>query len=300
MGVKQDIKFYNLIFIGLMFSLLFFLISCTENATPKKITFLRIAILPDQNKDNLQKKYAPLLNHIHAQTKLENELLIPDSYQQLLDWFIAGKVDLALLGGVTYVNAHINIQAVPLVMREIDTKFTSVALIKSTHLATSLKELEGVSLSFGSKLSTSGHLMPRHFLSQQDIVPELFFSSVMYSGAHDITAELVRDGKVTVGIANTRIVDEMFDDGRLKKNEVKRIWQSPPYADYVWAIQKSIDTKQVISIRNAFLSLNKTDAGKKILKSLGARYFIPSNHEKFEQLEQTIIQQKKMTQTNDK
>jgi phosphonate transport system substrate-binding protein len=41
--------------------------------------------------------------------------------------------------------------------------------------------------------------MPRHFLAQQNTVPEMFFSAVRYSDNHDKTAAWVRDGVVDLG-----------------------------------------------------------------------------------------------------
>jgi ABC-type phosphate/phosphonate transport system substrate-binding protein len=38
--------------------------------------------------------------------------------------------------------------------------------------------------------------MPRYFLKEMDIIPEVFFSDTRYSGKHDLTAYWVRDGLV--------------------------------------------------------------------------------------------------------
>ena len=132
--------------------------------------------------------------------------------------------------------------------------------------------------SFGSELSTSGHLMPRHFLrSEWQIEPEAFFSAVTYSGTHDRTAQLVRDGAVDIGVANAAVIRQMLDDGRLRNGEIEVVWQTPPYPDYVWAVQREMPAQLKTRLRDAFMSLTPTRAEHvAILNSLGAQKYLPA------------------------
>ena len=102
----------------------------------------------------------------------------------------------------------------------------------------------------------------------------------------------MRDGKVEVGILNSSVAAEMFRDGRLTWDKVKIIWESPPYADYVWAIQPDINKAQRTSIRDAFMQMNQDANDRALLQSLGANYFIPALHEDFSVLEQIILKTK--------
>ncbi|MCP4503948.1 MAG: PhnD/SsuA/transferrin family substrate-binding protein [Deltaproteobacteria bacterium] len=61
-------------------------------------------------------------------------------------------------------------------MREVDRSFQSVFIAHKDSGLTSLSGLEGKRFSFGSKGSTSGHLMPRHHLaSKYSLSPECDF-----------------------------------------------------------------------------------------------------------------------------
>ena len=264
--------------------------ACSRDDGARTVETLRIAVLPDQSEAKLRLKYQPLLDYIETHTGLHCELLIPESYDQLLQWFIDRQIDMARFGGVAYVKAHLQARAAALVMRDVDAHFRSVALVHADYPADSLQDLAGASLAFGDRLSTSGHFMPRYFLQQQDIIPEKYFSEVRYSGAHDRTAEWVRDGKVEAGLVNAVIVDEMFLDGRLGRENVRIIWVSPPYADYVWALQPDISKQQGILMRDAFLQMNQGAEGKLLLQELGGNYYIPAGHDDFSRLEQVILE----------
>ena len=272
---------------GLLLSLL--AVACSQDESVRSVEVLRVALLPDQNDSLLRDRYQPLLEHIESSTGLPYTLEIPDSYDQLLQWFDDKRIDMALFGGVTYVMAHLNSGAMPLVMRDVDGRFRSVGLVRADNPARSLRELEGASLAFGSRLSTSGHVMPRYFLQQQGINPEAFFAEVQYSDAHDGTAERVRDGKVTLGIANSGVVHEMFRDGRLAPDNVRILWESPAFSDDVWALQPDISRQQRASIRDSFLHMNQRVEERLLLDSLGANYYIPAGHDDFVKLEETIL-----------
>lgn len=277
---------------NLCFALLvsFFIAACSQENSTRTIETLSVAVLPDQSEEKIRSKYQPFLNHIKLHTGLNTRLIIPASYDELLQLFVSKKVEMALFGGVTYVMAHKQAKALPLVMRDVDGRFKSVAIVRVDNPAKNIQDLKGASISFGSSLSTSGHFMPRYFFQQDNIIPETFFSQILYSGAHDLTAEWVRDGKVDAGIANSGVVHQMFMDGQLSKDKLKIIWESPPFSDYVWAVQPDINKQQRTLIRDVFLHMNQDDEDELILRNLGANYYIPAVQEDFSSLAQ-IVQQ---------
>jgi len=247
---------------------------------------IRIAPLPDHAPELMRERYQPVVDYLAKQTGIKTELVIADSYQHLLDLFHAGDIDIANFGGVTFIKARKLDGAKPMVLRDVDGLFSSVVLVNNDIKAEGLQALKGKAFAFGSNLSTSGHLMPRYYFAKQNIIPEDFFSSIEYSGAHDKTAYLVRDKKVSGGVANSGIVDEMYRDGRINESDVRLLWESPTYADYVWAIQPNISTKIKTRFESAFLNLQASiPAHKMLLDNLGAGYYVTANNNDFSVLE---------------
>lgn len=247
---------------------------------------LKIGILPDESVDVLLKRYTPLFQYLSKELDVPYDLKIPASYEDLLKQFSRGDIDLAYFGGFTFIQANHISNAVPLVMRDIDVRFTSYFFSRNGTPPKQLQDFKGKSFAFGSKLSTSGHLMPRYFLKEREIIPETFFSKVQYSGSHYITATWVRDGAVDIGVANSKIIDKMFRDGVLNQSDIQILWQTPPYPDYVWAIQPRFGLSTRTRITNAFLSLspsNKEHAA--ILAGVDANGFLPASVSDFAQLD---------------
>ncbi len=274
----------------MLFVQVFFIYACSSNEENNKtISILRIGVLPDENKEKLLQRYTPLCEYISKQIGVPYDLVIPKSYSDLSDLFHEQKVDLVYFGGYTFVKAHTLDAAVPLVMRDVDISSTSYFLAKTDSPLQKLADFKGMKFSFGSWISTSGHLMPRYFLKEMELVPENFFCEVSYSGKHELTAEWVAEGRVDLGVANQMVIETMYKDGRLNINDVRIIWQTPPYPDYVWALSPSIKKNMQIKIRDAFLSLSKTNSfHSEILAGVGATSFLPCGINEFTKLKMVI------------
>lgn len=255
--------------------LLTFLYPWAPSEYPRSI---RVGVLPDQSAEKLAARYTLLLAHLVRETGLPFELVIPADYDELLQMFYAKNIDLAYFGGLTFLKAHERSGAVPLAMRDVDARFRSYFLVNATEPATSIAEMRGGTLAFGSRLSTSGHLMPRYFMVESGIDPEGHFGEIVYSGSHDATAMLVRDGEADLGAANGEIIERMFSENRLNRNEIRILWKTPPYPDYVWAIRKEIDGSVRRNIQDAFIALSPGIADhSKVLLVLGAQGFLPAS-----------------------
>ena len=263
--------------------------ACSDPVHAPSTESLRVGVLPDEDAEALQDRYASLFEFLSRETGLTYELVIPASYDALLTQFSEGQVDLAYFGGATFVKANSKYGAIPLVMRDVDSQFTSVFLVAGDSPLT-LETLKGKRFSFGSRLSTSGHFMPRHFLRhEQGITAEDYFSSIRYSGKHDRTAYWVRDGEVDAGVANSEIIQTMLVDGRLGSEDIRTIWITPPYVDYVWAAHPQISQAQRERIQHAFLKLSIDDPQHKaVLSKLGADAFYPASTNDFSVLKQVM------------
>ena len=269
--------------------LVFQMFACSVPESEPSIEVLRIGILPDEGDDELRERYVPLLEFLSRASELPCKLVIPNNYAELVRQFGEGQIDLAYFGGVTFVNARSQHGAVPLVMRDVDSNFTSVFMVADENFK-DLEGLQGKRFSFGSRLSTSGHLMPRHFLhTERSIDPEKYFGSIEFSGKHDLTAYRVRDGEVDAGVANAEIVRKMFADGRLQPGDIRIIWTTPPFPDYVWAVHPRIHPVTREKIQQAFLQLSTDNPHETaILSRMGTAGFYPASVNDFSMLRQIM------------
>jgi phosphonate transport system substrate-binding protein len=288
--------------LALSFFLLATLYACTKDQ-PDPVPLsdpIRVAVLPDQSIDKLLLQFEPLLDYLASTTSLKYELEIPPGYSELLDRFDAGQIDLAWFGGLTFTRAELRSQAVPLVFRDIDLRFASCYLARTSDTRKSVTGFEGEQFSFGPVLSTSGHLMPRFFMAADNLDPEQFFAATRHSAGHDQTAAWVADGTVDLGVANCSIVQSLIENESLHSREIHIIGTTPPYSNYVWAISPSLDSRTKLVIRDAFLSLDvTTPEHRKLLRAQGANTFLPAKSEDFQDIRNAAIMASMLTENND-
>ena len=189
---------------------------------------------------------------------------------------VSGQVDLAWLGGITFVQARLRSGGAvePLVQRVEDEDFRSVFVTRADSGIDSLEDLRGRDLAFGSPSSTSGHLMPRHHLLAAGIDPERDLR-VAYSGAHDATALAVAGGRVDAGALNASVWEALAADGRIDPDELVAFFRTPGYHDYNWTAGPSLDAAARDGIAEAFLALSGSPSATSACRASASRARAP-------------------------
>lgn len=263
------------------FAAAFALPAVAENAV------LRVSAIPDEAPTELQRKFAPLGKYLEAQTGMKVVFTPVTDYAAVVESLATKKIDLAWLGGFTFVQAKIrtNGTAIPIAQREEDAKFTS-KFITADPAIKSLADLKGRTFAFGSPSSTSGSLMPRFFLQQAGLNPEKDFRNVAFSGAHDATVAFVAAGKAEAGVLNASVWDKLVEQKKVDTDKVRVFATTPPYFDYNWTVRGDLDPALVKKLTNAFLNLDPANPEhKEILALQRAARFIPTQKENYDGIE---------------
>jgi phosphonate transport system substrate-binding protein len=208
-------------------------------------------------------------------------------YAAVVESLATKKIDLAWLGGFTYVQAKIrtNGTAIPIVQREEDAKFTS-KFITADPAIKSLNDLRGKTFAFGAPSSTSGSLMPRYFLQQAGLNPEKDFKNVAFSGAHDATVAFVAAGKADAGVLNASVWDKLVEAKKVDTDKVRVFATTPPYFDYNWTVRGDLDPALIKKLTDAFLKLDPNNPDDKEIMALQrASKFIPTKKENYDGIE---------------
>lgn len=249
---------------------------------------LRVSAIPDEAPTELQRKFKPLGDYLKKELGTEVQFTPVTDYAAVVEGLANGKIDLAWLGGFTFVQAKLRTQggAQPLVQRAEDEKFTSRFIVPTASPARSLADLKGGTFAFGSPSSTSGHLMPRHFLLQAGIDPDKHFKTVAYSGAHDATVAFVASGRADAGVLNASVMDKLVETGNPNAAKVRVLATTPPYYDYNWTVRPGLDAALARRIADAFLKLDAANPEhKEILALQRASKFIPTKASNYDGIE---------------
>jgi phosphonate transport system substrate-binding protein len=255
----------------------------------KEATAVRITGIPDENPTELQRKYQPMVDYLQKALGEPVKYIPVTDYGAAVQALIAGQIDFAWLGGFTHVQSRNMAKVSPLCMRDIDREFKSVFIANTDSGVHKVDDLKGKKFAFGSKSSTSGHMMPRHFLSREFKIDSAgdFDGEPVFSGAHDATAKIVESGKVAAGALNAEVWKRMVAAGTIDTARVKVIWTTPGYVDYVWTARNAVSEVLRNKFRTAFLALDPSNPEhKKVLALQGANKFVAASAGDFDAIEE--------------
>ena len=208
-------------------------------------TVFYISGIPDQNKSDTNNAFIELASILSEATGLDVRYREVFDYAAVVSGFARGEIHLAWFGGLTGVQGRALLDgSVAVVHRIEDTGFTSVFIAGANTDIHSLEDIRGHSFTFGSESSTSGHLMPRYFLSRAGLNPEADFAGVIgYSGSHDRTIELVSNGAFDSGALNDLVWDRYVREGLIDMNRVRFLMYTPEYFNYNFSMpsKESVD-----------------------------------------------------------
>ncbi len=251
-------------------------------------TVLRVSAIPDEAPTELQRKFKPLGDYLKKETGLDVQFTPVTDYAAVVEGLANNKIDLAWLGGFTFVQARIrtNGGAVPIVQRAEDEKFTSKFIVPIDSPVKTLADLKGKTFAFGGPSSTSGHLMPRFYLMRDGINPDTDFKTVAFSGAHDATVAFVASGRADAGVLNSSVMDKLVESANPNAARVRVLATTPPYYDYNWTVRPGLDPAITKKLTDAFLKLDPANPEhKEILALQRASKFIPTRSSNYDGIE---------------
>ena len=262
--------------------------SSSPGALAQPAGVLRVSAIPDEAPTELQRKFKPLGDYLKQETGLDVQFIPVTDYAAVVEGLATNKLDLAWLGGFTYVQARLrtNGGVVPIVQRAEDAKFTSRFIVPLNSPAKTLADLKGKTFAFGAPSSTSGSLMPRYYLLQAGIDPERDFKSVAFSGAHDATVAFVAAGRAEAGVLNASVMDKLLESHNANAEKVRVLAVTPPYFDYNWTVRPGLDPALTRKLTDAFLKLDPTKpAMKEIMDLQRASKFVPTQNSNYDGIE---------------
>lgn len=165
--------------------------------TPTNSADWRIGFDPRLEPKDDVRQAASLANWLSRKTGLSFSVHVSERDGNVVDDLCAGKVDFAIVGTVSYLQANDRCGASILVRgRNAEGQDTcrAAVIVSSESPLQFIQDLRGASFAFGAPNSTQGHLIPRLMLQQAGLRLE-DFSAYIYTGSHAVTANAVTSGR---------------------------------------------------------------------------------------------------------
>ena len=194
---------------------------------------------PDREKNDAT--YRPLAEYLSAKLKRPVELRTVDSWEGLAKSLANGETDLALMGPWGYVlaNHQAGAQVISTILYDGKPEYFAIMVTHPASGINSPADLKGRTFAFGDKGSTSGYLIPLHYLMQQGITPEKYFSKVVHT-SHQAIETQVTQGVLDAGADYNRNRNAMIEQGLIKAEQSKIIWTSVPLPNDAFAVSSAL------------------------------------------------------------
>lgn len=217
---------------------------------------------PDREKND--STYKPLANYLAAKLGRTVELRTVDTWEGLTKSLANGETDLALMGPWGYVlaNHEAGAQAISTILYDGKPEYFALMITHPDSGIQTVQDLKGRTFAFGDKGSTSGYLIPLHYFMTQGINPDTYFSKVLYT-KHQAIETQVAAGQLDAGADYNRNRTAMIEQGLIKAERSKIIWQSAPLPNDAFAVSKAIfQDKSLVGKLQAALAATGAELAK--------------------------------------
>jgi phosphonate transport system substrate-binding protein len=261
---------------------------------------LRISGIPDSAGTEIDALAEAVQTYLGEQLGVEVEYVNATNYDAAVAMIGSNKVDLGWFGGVTGVDAVDACagEARMIATRAKDLQFKTYFIANRAvvdagrvgpvdSLEALKPQLEGLSFTFGNLRSTSGHIMPRHFMTAAGIDLEHGVKGgAKNQDNHTMTLDMVADGRVDVGALNYTNYEQASDD---KKQQAVKIYETPTYVDYCLVARDSLGEELVAKIRDAFTQLDaNVSAHRAMLDAFKAERFIAAESSQWQMIRDVV------------
>ena len=253
--------------------------ACVNNESSKPILYF--SGIPDQNISTWSERYSILENYLTEELGVEVKGIPSKDYASVVIAFEQDQIQLGWFGGLSGVQARMLVEGSNAVaQRARDAEFQSVFVVGHSVTAESLPDLKGLTFTFGSESSTSGHLMPRHYLVESGVDPDTdFYSAPGYSGSHDKTWLLVQTGAFEAGALSEAVWDKAVAEGRADTSQVREMLRTPEYYDYNWTVRPGLDSIYGEGFESRLVSALLNIEDPEILNLFSAERFIATSND---------------------
>lgn len=248
---------------------------------------IKVGLGPQQpTQADTKRVWEPVYTAICDKVGATLELQVANDWAGIATALANEQIDVAQMGPWGYVLAKINGGARIINTMLVNGKPTYKAIIVARPDLTVTKfpeDAKGLSMQMLDVGSTSGWLVPTHFMKGKGIEPKTFFGKYA-EGASAAAAQMATvGGQVDLATGWDTHRNIMIKNGTIKEDANKVIWESDPLPNEVVAVRKGMDAEMAKKLQVAFASIT----GEEVAKQLPYPYtgYIPGTDEPYMVLE---------------
>ncbi|MBX3067002.1 MAG: PhnD/SsuA/transferrin family substrate-binding protein [Anaerolineae bacterium] len=204
------------------------------------------------------------------------------SWQERYAQLDAGEVDAAWICGLPYVTradaaaSQIELLCAPVMQGDRYASkpiYFSDVVVRSDSAFQRFEDLRGTRWAINERGSHSGYNVVRWYLANHGLNGD-FFGSVIESGGHLLSLQLVLNGEVDAAAIDSTVLETELRSDPTLAQRIRVIEAMGPSPIPPYVVQKSLPNEDKRRLRQAFLTIHEDSRGRHILAKGGYERFV--------------------------
>ena len=259
---------------------------------PAGFTRLRVSSTPHLDPGNLKTTHQPLADYLAGHLRVEVEMQVAESYDEVGQQLGRGEVDLAEFSPFAYVRAiAANPGLLPIADSISEGSATSGAyvVVRAESALHTLEDLRGKSLGFVDPASTSGYLLPMRMFKERGIDPATYFSLVEFTGNHEALLLSVLEGRIDSGATYQGAMPALQRSKGIDPLSFRIIAKTGRSPHDVFCVRPGLPAEVTAELERLLLSVSSaTPDGRRILAPMAVNGFTPHDEHRYDEVREAF------------
>lgn len=203
------------------------------------------------------------------------DFVLFSNYEAQVKALLSNKIDIAWNTNLAYVSCDSQLggKAKLIAMRDTDLGFTTVIIAKKDAQLTTLGDLRGQTVAFGSKDSAQAAVIPEYFLIEAGLQADKDYTALRFNsdvGKHGDTGTSEREvvhavlsGEAAAGALGKSAWDHLQTTGSAA--ELMAIWTSPPYSHCCFTALPQFDSELTAHFVETLMKMDYNNPAHKVI-----------------------------------
>jgi phosphonate transport system substrate-binding protein len=234
---------------------------------------LTMGIIPLEAPRTMYAQFTPLAKYLSEELGVKVRLMVGKDYQATMDAMGQGLCQFAYLTPTTYPkcrkqNPDADVRPLVRFLKKGKGTYRSCIIVAKDSTAKTVADLKGGKFAFGSKDSTSSHLMPRSMIVGAGLDIDKDLAVYKYLGSHTNAAMAVKNGAFDAAGVKESVANDFQEKGFARILAV-----SADIPEFPICVSKHLSPELVAKLEAALLKLSaENEAHKPVIAAINKKY----------------------------
>jgi phosphonate transport system substrate-binding protein len=214
--------------------------------------------------------YEDLLRYIGDKMNVPVEFHQRRTYREINNMIEKGHLDFAFIcsGGYVELDVSSDFELLAVPVSHGKTVYQSYIIVPSSSPARDFSDLKGASFAYTDLLSNSGYFYPLYRIVKEDEDPADFFSSTIFTNAHDVSIQMVARGLVEGAAVSSLVFDYLKTKEPDRVRDIRVIEISHDFGIPPIVASARMDDELKMMVRDLLKNLHNDTHGRELIDYL--------------------------------